>query len=233
MQNVWLVLLAVAAALPGCSGDDPQASLERAIQQRDGERVATLLDRGADAFAPRGDRPSLFAEAVFATLEDNLQHGIDSPPNPAYRALCRKWRSQYPPVDATLTLNVGLAFLGLDEGGARVAPVVTSTYNGSTVTIELAHDETDFRNIPAIENGYVIKLPPGPYRINGRLIDDVIEAESIEFLGSEEVMAAAMTIPLRRFLRSTVRLHGTYTAEFVASRASRAPDGGRLPADQP
>lgn len=218
-------LLALAIAMPGCSRD-PQASLEEAVQQRDGRRVEALLNRGADAFSPRGDRPSIFEEAVFATLEDNMMHGIDSPPNPAYQALCRKWRSRYPAVDATLTVSVGLAFLGLGPGGAELMPAISTTYNGSRVTVELAHDETEFHKITTVEDGYIIKLPSGPYRIKGRLVDDTIEAESLEFLGSAEEMEAAMTIPLSRFLRSTVKAHDTYMEKRISSKSNGPSDSG-------
>jgi hypothetical protein len=192
-----------------------QASLEKAVHDGDGQKVEALLNRGADAFSDRGPNPSIFKLAVFEALDDSMLHGTDSPRNPAYQALCRKYRSRYPAVDAKLPLQVGVMFLGLSSAGANLVPVVSSNYQGKNVKIEFGRDETEFRKITTYRDGYVIKLPPGEYNIKGRLIEDSIEAESAEFLGSPDDMEKGMSIPLSRFLRSTVKVHEDFSPEYL------------------
>jgi hypothetical protein len=222
-QPLIIIAFISAAMLSGCSRN-LQISLEKAVHNKDGAGVEALLGKGADAFSVRGKQPSIFKEAVFAAMDDNVRNGAHGPGNPAYAALCRKWRSSHPPVEKDLTLQVSIVFGGINhEGRAQLTPLITGNHGGVDTQISFARDETVFHGFIISSNGYAISVVNGDYRIKGRLVNGVIEAESVEFLGVAEEMDSAMLIPISRFLPSTVKLHRDSFLEYIEWKSMNKP----------
>jgi hypothetical protein len=61
--TILLALLFSTSAL--CNAENLQTALEQAVNKKDGQQVEILLNKGADAFSPRGTQPSIFQEAIF------------------------------------------------------------------------------------------------------------------------------------------------------------------------
>lgn len=233
MRTFSMLVVAVAlSALTGCS-QDLQKALEQAVANKDAKAVEALLERGADPFAPRDGRPSIFQDALCAAMDDNVINGADGLKNPVYSALCRKRRSKYPLVDATQTFQVGVEWRGFSESGVgQLVSHVTTAYDGNNVEVAFARDETEFRAMAIENNGYAIGIAGGPHKLRGRLIDKTIEAEYVEYLGPGG--ESGMLVPIKRYLPSTAQLQIASLAEYLAWKAKMLPDQtGRPAGDAP
>jgi hypothetical protein len=226
--RIGLVLISFVMCgviLLGCS-EDPQKTLERAVREKDAKSVETSLTKGADPFTIRSNQPSIFQEVIFHAMDDNIANGANGLKNPIYSILCRKWRTKYPAVDADLTLKPGIIFMGLGvSGAAQLMASVTATYEGKPHQVAFSRDETEFGNIKIANEGYAIGIVEGIYKVKGRLVNEIIEAESVEYTGSSDAMKMAMLIPIRRYLRSTVGLHNDSTAAYFAWKTSAGSQG--------
>jgi hypothetical protein len=226
MGFVLISLVLCGVILIGCS-EDPQKTLERAVDEKDAKSVETSLAKGADPSAERAGRPTIFQEVIFHAMDDNIANGADGLKNPIYSILCRKWRAKYPAVDADLTLKPGIIFMGLGSSGAQLMASVTATHEGKSHQVSFSRDETEFKNMKIANGGYAIGIVEGQYKVKGRLVNELIEAESVEYTGPPNAMEVAMLIPIRRYLPSTVGLHYESTAAFFEWKKKAGSQGGQ------
>ena len=72
-----------------------------------------------------------------------------------------------------------------------------------------------------MSDGYAIGIPQGNYKIRGRLVDNTIEVEAVEYLGLEYDMQNPMLIPIPAYLPSTAKLHAESIADYRTWKSSK------------